>query len=92
MPTERRQGQQRNRKPRRANLKAILRSDEQAKVYTGYAPDLKLYSQATTEERAKRILARVATLLITAAQRNPALADRLPAATCIPVAKGNPRD
>lgn len=89
MLRHRTQGRKPNRKPLRANLRAILRYDDQAKVYTGYAPGLKIYSQATTEEHAKRILARAAELLITAAQRNPALADSLPDATCIPVAKAN---
>jgi len=51
--------------------------DEQGKVYTGYAPGLKVYAQASTMERAKRVLARVTTLFTAAAQRNPALFDSL---------------
>ncbi len=48
----------------RGSLKAGVRYDERAKVYVAYAPALNIYSQATSEEHARRALESAITLLL----------------------------
>jgi hypothetical protein len=51
----------------RATLKAGVKYDERAKVYVGYAPSLNIYSQATSEEYARRALESAITLFLSVA-------------------------
>lgn len=62
----------------KASRKAVLRYDEQTKMHIAYAPGLHIYAQAATPDRAKRTFEGALTLLLTAAQKNRALASMLP--------------
>ena len=67
MATGARQAARPDRSVLRATLKAGVRYDERAKVYVGYAPSLNIYSQATSEEHAKRALESAITLFLSVA-------------------------
>lgn len=53
-----------NRGAARGSRKAGVRYDERAKVYVAYAPALNIYSQATSEEHARRALEGAITLVL----------------------------
>ena len=64
MATIARQAARPDRSALRTTLKAGVKYDERAKVYVGYAPSLNIYSQATSEEHARRALESAITLFL----------------------------
>jgi hypothetical protein len=67
MATGARQTSRPDRSVLKATLKVGVRYDERAKVYVGYAPALNIYSQATSEEHARRALESAITLFLSVA-------------------------
>ena len=64
MATIARQAARPDRSALRTTLKAGVKYDERANVYVGYAPSLNIYSQATSEEHARRALESAITLFL----------------------------
>ena len=61
----------------RSSVKAGVRYDEEEEVYVGYAPALNIYSQANTEDRARRTLESTVLLFLRLAQSSPLLTGNL---------------
>ncbi len=64
MTTRIRQATKTIRRTARGSLKAGVRYDERTKVYVAYAPAVNIYSQATSEEHARRALESAITLFL----------------------------
>jgi hypothetical protein len=71
MATRVKHGPKRARNASKAGLKAGVRYDEQAKMFIGYSPALHIYSQATTEDRARRALEGAISLFVGALSLPP---------------------
>ena len=78
MTTGARQAARADRSVPGATLKAGVRYDEQAKVYIGYAPSLNIYSQAPTQEHARRALEGAITLFLKVVSRGRRFSGVLP--------------
>ncbi len=71
-----------------AHMRAGLKYDDTAKVWVGYAPALKVYSQAKTKARARKAIASAVSLFLKVAYTKGVLERVLQEAGFVPIAEG----